>query len=86
MKKLRKGQQIRFEVIDDFTGKLIKRRGVVISDASKYIKKHPKLQAEYGGIISGEAYIVQESLPSKSLNLIALTDVIEILSSVPERV
>jgi len=76
MKELERGQEVIFEAIDNFTGELVERRGVIIDNAVAYIEDHPKLQSEYGGVTEG--YIVKESYPSERINLITTTDIIKV--------
>jgi len=77
--KLRKGQQIKFAAIDDFTGQTLKLSGVVISEANKYILAHRDLQSEYGAILRNEAYIirVKGNSQSKQLHLVFPENILE---------
>lgn len=76
--KFRKGQQIVFDAIDNFTGELVRRKGFFVSDGASYIKKHPELMSEYGSLLPGEAYIIREGIMERGrLNLVTDDDIIE---------
>jgi hypothetical protein len=74
MKMPKNGQEILFSAIDDFTGEEIEKRGIVLDDAAAYIKAHPELEKEYGGVLKGSAFIVKETPPSEALHLAYLMD------------
>jgi len=76
--KLQKGQEILFKAIDEHTGQEIERRGIVQDDAFIYINSRRYLQAEYGNVLPGEAYIVQETPPSKAFHLVTLMDLLKV--------
>jgi len=77
--KLRKGQQVEFKAIDDLTGQALNLSGIVISEAYRYIQAHRDLQSEYGGIKSGEAYIirVKGNSQSEQLHLVFPENILE---------
>jgi len=77
--KLRKGQGVVFEAINNFTGELENRKGWVVGDGAEYINKHPELKSEFGMVRKGEAFIIREGLCERGrLNLVTPEDILEI--------
>jgi len=80
--KLRKNQKVTFKAIDDFTGKEIQLKGVIVSEALRYIQAHQDrefhLKEEYGEILEDEAYIVKENSNFVRLHLVLLDDILKI--------
>ena len=76
--RLKKGREITFTAIDDFTGEMLKLKGTILDEGYHYVQNHKYLQEEYGGIVEGEAYIVKENSHSGNIHLVLVENVLEI--------
>jgi len=76
--KPKKGQEILFTAFDNMTAQPLEKRGIVLDDAAAYVKAHPELESEYGGVLPGAAYIVKETPPSEALHLVTLMDLLKV--------
>ena len=72
------GQEILFTAFDNLYPQPLEKRGIVLDDAAAYVKAHPELESEYGGVLPGAAFIVKETPPSEALHLVTLLDLIAV--------